>query len=172
MLPSPQTDEEEDARGLSALQIGMALTDVFKPHKLVCGPLVICEFAREKVSATDPRQNMSSHQLDYLCEGQRCMQVTETWKLYAAEDGDFVSFHEQEFSDEEQQHWIQAKMDARACGHCSRINAELRCSRCRLVSYCARDCQKADWKKHKKRCMSNPATPYAPVAMEQGHNAT
>ncbi|CAN0478200.1 unnamed protein product, partial [Ectocarpus sp. 8 AP-2014] len=27
-----------------------------------------------------------------------------------------------------------------------------RCSQCHAVGYCSRECQKADWKKHRKAC--------------------
>lgn len=30
-----------------------------------------------------------------------------------------------------------------------------RCSQCRAVSYCSRECQKADWKGHRKACMAS-----------------
>jgi TPR repeat protein len=32
------------------------------------------------------------------------------------------------------------------------IDESKRCSRCRLVFYCSRDCQRADWKAHKPKC--------------------
>jgi hypothetical protein len=32
------------------------------------------------------------------------------------------------------------------------IDESKKCSRCRLVFYCSRDCQKADWKVHKPKC--------------------
>jgi hypothetical protein len=28
----------------------------------------------------------------------------------------------------------------------------LRCSRCRCMYYCSRECQTADWRRHKKEC--------------------
>jgi splicing suppressor protein 51 len=33
-----------------------------------------------------------------------------------------------------------------------------RCAKCQTTRYCSRDCQKADWKQHKKVCTQNAAT--------------
>lgn len=42
------------------------------------------------------------------------------------------------------------------CSHCKKAGFELkRCTRCKSIWYCNRDCQKADWKTHKKTCASN-----------------
>lgn len=39
------------------------------------------------------------------------------------------------------------------CGHCGVVSPALKnCTRCRSVRYCNSNCQKADWKEHKKRC--------------------
>ena len=38
------------------------------------------------------------------------------------------------------------------CSHCSRVNAPLKCSRCKLTTYCSKPCQLASWKSHKKTC--------------------
>lgn len=38
-----------------------------------------------------------------------------------------------------------------SCGHHS-VNLR-KCARCRLVSYCDRDCQKQDWESHKSVCL-------------------
>ena len=41
------------------------------------------------------------------------------------------------------------------CAHCSRREANLRrCGRCHKTLYCNEDCQKKDWKHHKKHCSS------------------
>jgi hypothetical protein len=34
----------------------------------------------------------------------------------------------------------------------------LRCSRCQLIKYCGLECQKKDWKKHKRRCSPCPGS--------------
>ena len=169
VLPAPKSEEEETARGLSALQIGMCLTDAFEANSMTPGPLVVCEFPRENLDGVLPAQaNISSHQLTFLCEGQRCMQVTETWKLYSAKGSKFAAFHDREETDpEEERWWIDALKDAQACGNCGTLHVELRCSRCRKMSYCDRHCQKAHWKFHKAACNSNPAVPYAPSSTVQ-----
>jgi hypothetical protein len=46
--------------------------------------------------------------------------------------------------------------DATQCGCCGRSRADagslMKCGRCKQVSYCNVDCQKADWKTHKPVC--------------------
>lgn len=39
-----------------------------------------------------------------------------------------------------------------SCGRNSRGSKLLRCTGCKLVEYCNRDCQKADWPSHKRSC--------------------
>lgn len=44
---------------------------------------------------------------------------------------------------------------AESCATCQKSPPEVtlkRCSRCAVTHYCSRDCQKADWKAHKKVC--------------------
>lgn len=39
------------------------------------------------------------------------------------------------------------------CTHCEKAPANLKtCAKCKVAQYCDRDCQKADWKAHKKIC--------------------
>jgi len=39
-----------------------------------------------------------------------------------------------------------------ACASCNTSNAEYKCSRCRRVFYCSRDCQRRHWPEHKTVC--------------------
>ena len=44
--------------------------------------------------------------------------------------------------------------DAGTCAHCERHEPTMSsCSRCGLVKYCGRDCQRAHWKEHKPLCI-------------------
>jgi hypothetical protein len=38
------------------------------------------------------------------------------------------------------------------CGNCGNAEATSRCSRCRVIAYCNKDCQKAHWSLHKRMC--------------------
>ena len=39
-----------------------------------------------------------------------------------------------------------------ACGACNHANAPLRCTACKKVRYCGKECQKAHWNEHKSVC--------------------
>ncbi|KAG4079827.1 hypothetical protein HA402_014958 [Bradysia odoriphaga] len=54
--------------------------------------------------------------------------------------------------------------DLTVCGSCLKTQSQLanplkRCAKCRLQFYCSRECQKSDWKSHKKTCGSTRAEP-------------
>ena len=49
------------------------------------------------------------------------------------------------------------------CTNCAKTSAESGknlklCAKCRTTNYCSRECQRADWKSHKKVCTSNAAS--------------
>jgi mitochondrial splicing suppressor protein 51 len=65
----------------------------------------------------------------------------------------------------------------RICGGCGKTEAEAgkslkKCAKCHASSYCSRECQKSDWKQHKKTCGSKSSDPgtdaAAPVAAAPG----
>ena len=60
--------------------------------------------------------------------------------------------------------------DAGACAHCERHEPTLSsCSRCGLVKYCSRDCQRAHWKEHKPLCIPKADRIPQPVRTPQVH---
>lgn len=59
---------------------------------------------------------------------------------------------------------IEGLTDGFKCAKCSK-EAFKRCSKCKNVWYCSRECQVADWKEHKPKCaVEAPARPAAPAA--------
>lgn len=49
------------------------------------------------------------------------------------------------------------RASVRVCARCGTNDAAsdsklMRCQRCKVVSYCSQECQRADWKQHKKLC--------------------
>ena len=38
------------------------------------------------------------------------------------------------------------------CFHCGKAGAKCSCGQCHRAFYCGRDCQRADWKRHKRAC--------------------
>ena len=61
---------------------------------------------------------------------------------------------------------------AESCAHCGKQGAGFkRCSACRQAAYCGAECQKADWKRHRKRCA--PPVPLKDVCakMRTAHEA-
>lgn len=52
-------------------------------------------------------------------------------------------------------HAARQKLSVHSCNRCNKREIEIefkRCGRCRLVWYCSRECQEADWRQHKGNC--------------------
>jgi hypothetical protein len=47
----------------------------------------------------------------------------------------------------------QALQLLKECGHCKKPNCIQKCSRCKKVYYCTKECQKSHWTEHKKVCI-------------------
>ena len=54
------------------------------------------------------------------------------------------------------------------CAQCLKVSPKHRCSRCKSLSYCDRDCQSSHWKQHKKVCRPNKLKPRADDYGRQG----
>lgn len=55
----------------------------------------------------------------------------------------------------------QTKPDTSHCAACNSTKSLSRCSRCKKVSYCNRECQLKDWSRHKAMC--NSVSPFLNV---------
>ena len=47
---------------------------------------------------------------------------------------------------------VQTRDETKLCASCMAPCIGLKCSRCKGVTYCSRECQKSDWKRHKETC--------------------
>jgi splicing suppressor protein 51 len=61
------------------------------------------------------------------------------------------------------------------CANCAKTKSDSginlkRCAKCQTTHYCSRECQKSDWKKHKRVCASNAA--YANFSPSMSASAT
>eukprot|EP01116_Phalansterium_solitarium_P023489 TRINITY_DN8248_c1_g1_i1.p1 TRINITY_DN8248_c1_g1~~TRINITY_DN8248_c1_g1_i1.p1 ORF type:complete len:680 (-),score=154.87 TRINITY_DN8248_c1_g1_i1:28-2067(-) len=52
-----------------------------------------------------------------------------------------------------------ALMAPKACYVCKKTGKSMRCSQCKSVDYCGRDCQATDWPRHKLECFARAAAP-------------
>ena len=48
----------------------------------------------------------------------------------------------------------------RKCAKCSKPCTGQKCSRCKKVTYCSKDCQRDDWRRHKKDCEGKKKMPH------------
>jgi splicing suppressor protein 51 len=59
----------------------------------------------------------------------------------------------------------------RSCANCKKTDVDLKaCSKCKTAHYCGRDCQKTDWKSHKKVCSTAAQSAFVQGAAE--HSTT
>lgn len=62
-------------------------------------------------------------------------------------------------------------MDDESCGVCGQPS-EAKCSRCRVVNYCGPECQRLDWKSHKRVCAGKTASSSSRAAAAPSAQAT
>jgi hypothetical protein len=52
-------------------------------------------------------------------------------------------------------------LPALTCAFCKKTEPPMRCSRCKSIFYCDRQCQRAHWRRHKRECVVAPDSPVA-----------
>ena len=93
---------------------------------------------------------------------QMCTTISDqlnNWKNYF-KTGEFMDFNRKLLASDhlKPENWPTSH-GALSCSLCS-DPAELRCSRCKSVTYCCSNHQKNDWKRHKQLCCSIPEVEY------------
>jgi hypothetical protein len=90
---------------------------------------LLVELLRENRRALDVQENTSAQLLEKQCS-------SKSWKFSVIcpadpnRKGGYIKY----------------------CQHCQKL-ADKSCSRCGIAAYCSRDCQRLDWKAHKKSCI-------------------
>jgi len=59
-------------------------------------------------------------------------------------------------------------VESNDCAQCGQAAATARCTRCKTVFYCDRECQKAHWKTHKKECGQKATKKQKEEVVEEG----
>ena len=47
----------------------------------------------------------------------------------------------------------EVERDLTVCAKCGKTGVKGNCAKCQAVAYCSRECQRADWVRHKRHCM-------------------
>ncbi|EPQ52052.1 hypothetical protein GLOTRDRAFT_122782 [Gloeophyllum trabeum ATCC 11539] len=76
--------------------------------------------------------------------------VRKTMNAWTKEERESI-WDEDGYMREECQAMFEVDLDAKDCAICGTMTRN-KCSRCKKVYYCTKDCQRADWKSHKPTC--------------------
>lgn len=108
-----------------------------------------CTYSCEKCSRSDvPLSKCQRCQDVYYC-GRACQKAD--WKLHKSSCSKATK--SQPETSESTANRDALEDHSHSCVKCNRSNVPMsRCTRCKNVFYCGRDCQKADWKVHKLNC--------------------
>lgn len=84
-------------------------------------------------------------------EGGNVIRISIAYSRLGIEFTFDTNFWENNSARIEQVALFKAKSKKTKCGIC-KADAEYKCSRCKLVYYCKKECQATHWKVHKKYC--------------------
>lgn len=157
-LAPPSDDETERLRGLS----DFALSQQLQPHVAAAKYASVAQFAVEYTPGLTPaagdqdakQQTLEMLMADFHCDDRNLMHFTEKWDVYAPATSALASREEED--DDDALYWLAYAKD-RTCQCCHKAAAKLAaCARCHNVRYCSRECQRADWRLHKRLCGKTP----------------
>jgi len=119
----------------------------WKKHKKICKSSLIAE---EKSSSCCEKQGCY---LSGLMRCGRCKSVS-----YCSKECQTKHWKEHKI-DCKPKNEVSSTEEPKKCGeeNCQKAG-EMNCSRCKSASYCSKDCQKKDWKRHKNNCVTGVST--------------
>lgn len=84
-----------------------------------------------------------------------------------------INFLDSNITPVQLKNFVDIMSDSAECGNCRKTQSELpiplkRCAKCKGQWYCSRECQKSDWKSHKKVCGSTFGEPDSTSTSNKG----
>lgn len=156
-LPPATTSEEERMRGLSSFRVGQEITQFLKAHSYEAVDHHSVEYESSESASKTINTSCSDSEAFRSVNVKDMSAVfksSEKWEIYAPCSMDLGDrIHQLATHPEEVKYW-EDEMLQHACVKCRIWTLELKiCARCKKSTYCSRECQKADWKRHKSFCV-------------------